>query len=103
MSNKTKKNGKQIFQESNQYFSTLHDGFPKYLRGASTIEAAHDDVQDLLHENDPVLFPSGHTGCSVSALATQICILHSPTHSHGVLMESLQSPHSPHKVLMEST
>ena len=38
----------------------------------STLEAACDSVQDLLHENDPVLFPSGHTGCSVSALATQM-------------------------------
>ena len=40
--------------------------------GVSTLEAARDSVQALLHENDPVLFPSGHTGCSVSALATTI-------------------------------
>jgi len=38
----------------------------------STLEAAHDGVRTLLHENDPVLFPSGHTGCSVSALTTQM-------------------------------
>src|ERR1700733_13408405 len=34
----TLKNGKRY---SNQYFSTLHDGFQKYLRGMSTLEAAH--------------------------------------------------------------
>ena len=67
-----RKNGKKIFQESNQYLSTLHDGFQKYLRGVSTLEAARDSVRALLYENDPVLFPSGHTGCSVSALATQM-------------------------------
>jgi hypothetical protein len=73
MGNKTdKKWNKKIFQKSNQYLSTLHDGFQKYLRGVSTLEAAHDNVQALLYENDPVLFPSGHTGCSVSALAMQI-------------------------------
>ena len=66
------KKWKKIFQESNQYLSTLHNGFQKYLRGVSTIEAACDSVQTLLYENDPVLFPSGHTGCSVSALATQM-------------------------------
>jgi len=38
----------------------------------STLEAARDGVRTLLHENDPVLFPSGHTGCSVSALTTQM-------------------------------
>jgi hypothetical protein len=69
---KTKKKWKKIFQESNQYLSTLHDGFQKYLRGVSTLEAACDSVRALLYENDPVLFPSGHTGCSVSALATQM-------------------------------
>src|ERR1700722_6019740 len=66
------KNGKKIFQESNQYLSTLHDGFQKYLRGVSTLEAARDSIRTLLHENNPVLFPSGHTGCSVSALSTQM-------------------------------
>src|SRR5882762_3038593 len=63
---------KKVFQDSNQYLSTLHDGFQKYLRGVSTLDAACDGVQALLHENDPVLFPSGHTGCNVSALATQM-------------------------------
>ena len=38
----------------------------------STLEAARDGVRTLLHVNNPVLFPSGHTGCSVSALATQM-------------------------------
>ena len=66
------KKWKKIFQESNQYLSTLHDGFQKYLRGVSTLEAARDSVRTLLHENNPVLFPSGHTGCSVSALSTQM-------------------------------
>ena len=42
------KNGKTIFQESNQYLSTLHDGFQKYSRGVSILEAAHDSVQTLL-------------------------------------------------------
>jgi hypothetical protein len=66
------KKWKKIFQESNQYLSMLHDGFQKYLRGVSTLEAARDNVRALLYESDPVLFPSGHTGCSVSALATQM-------------------------------
>ena len=41
------KEWKNIFQESNQYLFTLHDGFQKYLRGVSTLEAAHDIVQAL--------------------------------------------------------
>src|SRR6267154_1894318 len=67
-----RKNGKKIFQESNQYLYTLHNGFQKYLRGVDTLEAAHDSVRVLLYENDPLLFPSVHTGCSVSALTTQM-------------------------------
>ena len=62
----------KIFKKSNQYLSTLHDGFQKYLSGVSTLGATYDGVWTLLHDNDPVLFPSGHRGCSVSALATQI-------------------------------
>jgi hypothetical protein len=66
------KKWKKIFKESNQYLSTLHDGFKRYLSGVSTLEAARDGVRTLLYDNDPVLFPSGHRGCSVSALSTQI-------------------------------
>jgi hypothetical protein len=66
------KKWKKIFKESNQYLSALHGGFQKYLSGVSTLEAARDDVRTLLHDNDPVLCPSGHSGCSVSALATQM-------------------------------
>ena len=66
------KKWKKIFKDSNQYLSTLHDGFQKYLRGVSTLEIARDDVRTLLNHNDPVLFPSGQNGCSVSALATQM-------------------------------
>jgi hypothetical protein len=61
-----------IFQESNQYLSMLHDGFQKYLKCLNTLEAACDGVRTLLYENDPVLFPSGHAGCSAFALATQM-------------------------------
>ena len=50
----------------------MHDGFQKYLNGVCTLETACDAVQTLLYDNDPILFPSGHRGCSVSALATQI-------------------------------
>ena len=50
----------------------MHDGFQKYLSSVGTLEAACDGIQTLLYDNDPVLFPSGHRGCSVSALATQI-------------------------------
>jgi hypothetical protein len=49
-----RKNGKNI-------------GFQKYLRGVSTLEAAHNSLQALLNENDPVLFPSRHTGCYESS------------------------------------
>ena len=38
------KKWKKIFKDSNEYLSTLHDGFQKYLRGVSTLEVAHDDV-----------------------------------------------------------
>ena len=62
----------KIFKKSNQYLSTLHDGFQRYLSGVSTLGATHDGVWTLLYDNDPVLFPPGHKGCSVSALATQI-------------------------------
>jgi hypothetical protein len=60
-----------FLQDSNQYLPILHDGFQKYLRGVSTLEATHDSVQTLLYENDPTLFPPGHTDCSASALATR--------------------------------
>ena len=50
------RSGKYIYKESNQYLSTLHDGFQKYLSGVSTLEAACDGVQTLLYDNDPVLF-----------------------------------------------
>jgi hypothetical protein len=66
------KKWKKIFKDSNQNLSTLHNGFQKYLRGVSTLEVARDDVRTLLNDDDPVLFPSGHNGCSVSALATQM-------------------------------
>src|SRR5882762_11062870 len=42
---KPKKWEKKIFQESNQYLYTLHDGFQKYLRGVDTLEAARDSVR----------------------------------------------------------
>ena len=38
----------------------------------STLEAACGSVQNLLYEDYHILFPSGHTGCSVSALKTQM-------------------------------
>src|SRR6202051_4224527 len=38
------KKWKKILKNSNQYLSTLHDGFQKYLRGASTLEVARDDI-----------------------------------------------------------
>ena len=38
------RSGKKIFKDSNQYLSTLHDGFRKYLRGVSTLEVVHDNV-----------------------------------------------------------
>ena len=41
------KKWKKIFKDSNEYLSTLHDGFQKYLRGVSTLEVAHDDVRTL--------------------------------------------------------
>ena len=69
---KTKKKWKKIFQDSNQYLSTLHDGFQQYLSGISTLETACDNVRTILHENHPILFPSGHLGCSVSVLTTQM-------------------------------
>ena len=68
----TLRSGKSFFEDSNEYLSTLHDGFQKYLRGVSALEVACDDVQTLLNDNDPVNFLSGHDGCSVSALATQM-------------------------------
>jgi hypothetical protein len=37
------KKWKKIFQGSNQYLSTLHDGFQKYLRGVNTLEVARDN------------------------------------------------------------
>ena len=66
------KKWKKIFKDSNQYLSTLHDGFQKYLNGVGTLETARDAVRTLLYDNNPILFPSGHRGCSVSALATQM-------------------------------
>ena len=87
----------KIFQESNQYLSTLHDGFQKYLRGMSTLEVARDNVRTLLHENDPVLFPSGHAGSSVSALATQMFY---PVYK--VPQLHLQCSHCNHTIMINS-
>src|ERR1700692_243898 len=93
MGNKTK----EMEKDSNQYLSTLHDGFQKYLSGVSTLEAAHDSVRALLHENNPVLFPSGHTGCSVSALATQMFY---PVYK--VPQLHLQCSHCNHTIMINS-
>ena len=49
-------------KDSNQYLSTLHDGFQKYLKGVSTLEVARDNVQTLLNDNDPVLFHQDKMG-----------------------------------------
>ena len=54
-------------ENSNQYLSMLCDGFQQYLSGISTLETACDNVRTILHENNPILYPSGHLGCSVSA------------------------------------
>ena len=67
-----KKLEKLLFQNSNQELSILHDGFQKYLRSVSSLEAACGSVQTLLYEDYHILFPSGHTGCSVLALKTQM-------------------------------
>jgi hypothetical protein len=80
------KKWKKKFQESNQY-----------LRGVGTLESAHDSVQTLLHENDPVLFPSGHTGCSVSALTTQMFY---PVYK--VPQLHLQCSHCNHTIMINS-
>jgi hypothetical protein len=63
---------KKIFKNSNKYLSALHDGFQNYLTGVDTLEVARDHVRTLLHNNEPLLFPYGHMGISVSALATQM-------------------------------
>ena len=86
-----------IFQESNQDLPTLHDGFQKYLRGVSTLEVSHDNVQTPLHENDPVLFPSGHAGSSVSVLATQMFF---PVYK--VPQLHLQCSHCNHTIMINS-
>ena len=91
------KKWKKIFQESNQYLYTLHDGFQKYLRGVDTLEAARDNVRALLYENNPVLFPSGHTGCSVSALTTQMFY---PVYK--VPQLHLQCSHCNHTIMINS-
>src|ERR1700684_3478529 len=92
-----RKNGKKKFQESNQYLYTLHDGFQKYLGGVDTLEAARDSVRALLYENDPLLFPSGHTGCSVSALTTQMFY---PVYK--VPQLHLQCSHCNHTIMINS-
>ena len=50
----------------------LQNGYQKYLRGVRTLEGACGSVQTLLYEDYHILFPSRHTGCSVSALKTQM-------------------------------
>ena len=63
----------------------------------STLEAGRDSVQTLLYVNDPVLFPSGHTGCSVSALATQMFY---PVYN--VPQLHLQCSHCNHTIIVNS-
>ena len=91
------KKWKKIFQDSNEYLSMLHNGFQQYLRGVSTLETARDNVRALLHENDPVLFPSGHTGCSVAALTTQMFY---PVYK--VPQLHLQCSHCNHTIMINS-
>ena len=43
------KKWKKIFKDSNQYLSTLHDSFQKYLTGVSTLEVAHCHTIKLFH------------------------------------------------------
>ena len=75
----------------------LHNGFQQYLRGVSTLETACDNVWALLHENDPVLFPSGHTSCSVAALTTQMVY---PVYK--VPQLHLQCSHCNHTIMINS-
>jgi hypothetical protein len=62
----TLRSRKNIFKDSNQHPSNLHDGFQKYRRDVSTLEVARGGVQD----NNTVLYLLGQIGCSVSAPAT---------------------------------
>ena len=48
------RSGKKIFKDSNQYLSTLHDGFQKYLSGVCNLETGCDTVHILLHDHDPI-------------------------------------------------
>jgi hypothetical protein len=63
---------KTFFKDSNPYLTALHDGFYKYHVGTDSLESARDYVRNLLYTDDSILFPSGHEGTSVTALATQI-------------------------------
>ena len=69
------------------------------MRGVSTLEVAHDSDQTLLHENDPVLFPSEHAGSSVSALATQMFF---PVYNLKVSQLHLQCSHCNHTIMINS-
>ena len=62
---------KKIFQDSNIFLYTLHDGFQKYLKGKCTLEVARNHVQ-FLHNQDSEVFPFGCVGTSVSTLITQV-------------------------------
>jgi len=48
------KKWRKIFKDSNQYLSTLHDGFQKYLSGVCNLETGRDTVHILLHDHDPI-------------------------------------------------
>ena len=63
----------------------------------STLKTACDRVQTLKHKNDPIFFPSGHAGCSVSELATKMFY-----HVNKVPHLHLQCSHFNHTTIINS-
>ena len=67
-----------VFQDANQYLSSLSIGFDMHLNERISMEDARDDVRQLLHENDPLMFPTGAEYASAVDLANTVCSLSTP-------------------------
>jgi hypothetical protein len=67
-----------MFHEANQYLSTLAKGFDMHLHERTTIENARDNVRQLLHESNPIMFPMGAAYINVADLARMTSVLSHP-------------------------
>jgi hypothetical protein len=63
---------RQFHNIGNKYLTALTNGFKEVLENKSTLENVRDSIRNQLHNIDPVKFPTGHKGASVTNLALEM-------------------------------